>query len=335
MKILLTGGTGFIGSHTAVELIQHGHEVEIVDDLSNSKITVLDSIAKITGTKPAFYEFSLLEKPKLNSLLKTQEYDAIIHLAGLKAVSESIEKPLKYYRNNLLSTLNLLEAMKASGTKKLVFSSSATVYGDQDGIKLTENHPTGIGITNPYGQSKHIIEQILKDASRADPSLEVTILRYFNPVGAHPSGLIGEDPNGIPNNLMPIIMKVASHEIKELSIYGDDYDTPDGTGMRDFIHVIDLADGHISALEHSQPGVNIYNLGTGEATSVMTVVKAFEKASGHPLPFRIAPRRPGDLAKIIADPTMAKTKLNWHATRTIDDIMRDTLKYLDYIKTIQ
>lgn len=328
MKILLTGGTGYIGSHTAVELINNGHTVEILDDLSNSKISTLNCIQRITGTRPIFYQFSLLEQNKTNRLLKEQKYDAVIHLAGLKTISESIKEPLKYYRHNLLSTLNLLEAMQKSGTKIIVFSSSATVYGNQDGIKLTEKHPTGIKITSPYGQSKYMIEQILKDIVVANPELEITILRYFNPVGAHPSGMLGEDPNNIPNNLMPIIQKVISGKIEELKIFGNDYNTPDGTCMRDFIHVVDLAQGHLSALEHSKKGVNIYNLGTGKATSVLEIVKTFERISGRPLNHKYTHRRPGDLAKIYADPQKAEKELNWHATHTINDIVQDTLNYL-------
>lgn len=328
MKILLTGGTGYIGSHTAVELINAGYEVEIIDNLFNSKITVLDDIAAITGVKPKFYEVDLLDKKALDEVIKNGNYDAVMHFAGLKAVAESVEKPLLYYRNNLGSTINLLESMQKYGVKKIIFSSSATVYGDHDGVKLTEEMQTGIGITNPYGQTKFMIEQILKDVATADPEFEVTTLRYFNPVGAHASGLIGEDPNDIPNNLMPIIMKVSTGEIPELSIFGNDYNTPDGTGMRDFIHVVDLAKGHLAALQHMKRGVSIYNLGTGEATSVMEMVKAFDKESGKELPYKIAPRRPGDLAKIFADCTKAEKELGWKTELTIADAMRDTLNYL-------
>ncbi len=328
MKILLTGGTGYIGSHTAVELIEAGHEVEIIDNLFNSKITVLDSIEAITGTKPKFYQVDLLNKANLDIIIKNGHYDAIMHFAGLKAVAESVEKPLKYYENNIDSTINLLESMQKHDVKKIIFSSSATVYGDHDGIKLTEEMQAGIGITNPYGETKFMIEQILKDLTVANPDFEVTILRYFNPVGAHQSGLIGENPNDIPNNLMPIIMKVATGEIPELSIYGNDFNTPDGTGMRDFIHVVDLAKGHIAALKHMKPGVLIYNLGTGEATSVMEMVKTFEKESGKKLQYKFVPRRPGDLAKVYADCTKAEKELGWTANLTIADAMRDTLNFL-------
>ena len=328
MKVLLTGGTGYIGSHTAVELIQSGHEVEIVDNLFNSKITVLDSIERITSTKPKFYQVDLLDKPNLEKVISNCHYDAIIHFAGLKAVAESVAKPLLYYKNNLDTTLNLLELMQKYKIKKIIFSSSATVYGDHDGVKLTEEMQTGIGITNPYGQTKFMIEQILKDTATANPNFEVTILRYFNPVGAHPSGLIGEDPNDIPNNLMPIIMKVSTGEIPELSVFGNDYPTPDGTGMRDFIHVVDLAKGHLAALLKTHPGVSIYNLGTGEATSVLEMIQAFEQQSGKKLPHKIMPRRPGDLAKVFADCTKAEKELGWKTNLTITDAMRDTLNYL-------
>ena len=279
MKILLTGGTGYIGSHTAVELIERGYEIEILDNLFNSKITVLDDIKKITGMKPKFHKVDLLDMPAMEKVFKEGDFDTVIHFAGLKAVGESVEKPLKYYENNVGGTINLLKCMKKYDVNKIVFSSSATVYGDQGVAELTEDMQTGVGITNPYGETKHVIEEILKDVAEADQKFEATILRYFNPVGAHKSGLIGEDPNDIPNNLMPIIMKVSTGEIKELSVYGDDYDTPDGTGMRDYIHVVDLAKGHVAAIEKMKPGVSIYNLGTGKATSVLEMVAAFERAS--------------------------------------------------------
>lgn len=328
MKVLLTGGTGYIGSHTAVELIKRGYDVEIIDNLLNSKITVLDKIEKITGVRPRFYRVDLMDKKATDEVIANGDYDLVIHFAGLKAVGESVEKPLKYYENNIGGTVNLLESMKKHGVKRIVFSSSATVYGDQDGVKLTEDMQVGVGITNPYGQTKFMIEQILKDLVVADSEFSVTILRYFNPVGAHESGLIGEDPNDIPNNLMPIIMKVATGEIKELSIFGDDYNTPDGTGMRDFIHVVDLAKGHVAAIEKMNRGVQIYNLGTGEATSVMEMVKAFEKESGKELPYRVVARRAGDLAKVYADPSKAQRELGWKAELNIEDAMRDTINYL-------
>lgn len=329
MKILLTGGTGYIGSHTAVELIERGYEIEILDNLFNSKITVLDDIEKITGMKPKFHKVDLLDMPAMEKVFKEGDFDTVIHFAGLKAVGESVEKPLKYYENNVGGTINLLKCMKKYDVNKIVFSSSATVYGDQGVAELTEDMQTGVGITNPYGETKHVIEEILKDVAEADQKFEATILRYFNPVGAHKSGLIGEDPNDIPNNLMPIIMKVSTGEIKELSVYGDDYDTPDGTGMRDYIHVVDLAKGHVAAIEKMKPGVSIYNLGTGKATSVLEMVAAFERASnGKKLAYQIVGRRAGDLPKIFANPTKAKKELGWETELTIENAMDDTINYL-------
>ncbi len=328
MKILVTGGTGYIGSHTIIELYEAGYEVDAIDNLCNSKEETLDKIEKITGKRPGFFRVDLLDAEAVDKVMAEGAYDIVMHFAGLKAVGESVEKPLLYYKNNIGGTINLLESMQKYGVKRIVFSSSATVYGDQDGVKLTEEMQTGVGITNPYGQTKSMIEQILRDVATADPEFSVTILRYFNPVGAHESGLIGEDPNDIPNNLMPIIMKVSTGEIAELKIYGDDYDTPDGTGMRDFIHVVDLAKGHVAAIRAMHPGVEVYNLGTGEATSVMEMVRAFEKESGSELPYTIAPRRAGDLAKIFADAGKAERELGWKAERTIADAMRDTINYL-------
>lgn len=331
MKILLTGGTGYIGSHTAVELIERGYEIEILDNLFNSKITVLDDIEKITGMKPKFHKVDLLDMPAMEKVFKEGDFDTVIHFAGLKAVGESVEKPLKYYENNVGGTINLLKCMKKYDVNKIVFSSSATVYGDQGVAELTEDMQTGVGITNPYGETKHVIEEILKDVAEADQKFEATILRYFNPVGAHKSGLIGEDPNDIPNNLMPIIMKVSTGEIKELSVYGDDYDTPDGTGMRDYIHVVDLAKGHVAAIEKMKPGVSIYNLGTGKATSVLEMVAAFERASdGKKLAYQIVGRRAGDLPKIFANPTKAKKELGWETELTIENAMDDTINYLKH-----
>ena len=332
MKILLTGGTGYIGSHTAVELISRGHEVEILDNLVNSKITALDNIEKISNVKPKFYFVDLLDKENLDKTFKKNHFDLVIHFAGLKSVAESIEQPLRYYENNIGGTINLLEVMKKYNCKRLVFSSSATVYGNQDGVKLTEDSQTGIGITNPYGETKFMIEQILQDLAVADPDFKITILRYFNPVGSHESGLLGEDPNDIPNNLMPYIMKVSTGELAKLSVYGDDYDTPDGTAMRDFIHVVDLARGHVAAIDHQKNGVQVYNLGTGKATSVMEMVRAFEKAAGKPLPYKIAGRRPGDLAVVFAGAGKAEKELGWKAELTIEDAMRDTINYLNHLK---
>ena len=330
MKVLLTGGTGYIGSHTAIELIKQGYEVEIMDNLFNSKITVLDKIEKITGVKPKFYEIDLLDKDGMRRMFEEGKYELVIHFAGLKAVGESVEKPLKYYENNVGGTINLLECMKEFDVRKIIFSSSATVYGDQGVSELTEEMQTGVGITNPYGETKHVIEEILKDVAEADPKFEATILRYFNPVGTHESGLIGEDPNDIPNNLMPIIMKVSTGEIEKLKVYGDDYDTVDGTGVRDYIHVVDLAKGHVAAVKKMKPGISIYNLGTGKGTSVLEMIKAFEEASGQKLPYEIVGRRAGDLAEIYANPSKAEKELGWKTEKTVEDAMRDTIKYLDY-----
>lgn len=327
-KILVTGGTGYIGSHTIVELTEAGYEVEILDNLYNSKLEVLDQIAELTGKKPKFYEVDLRDGEGIAKIFAENDYDAVIHFAGLKAVAESIEKPLEYYENNIGGTLNLLSCMEEFGVKKLIFSSSATVYGTQDS-PLDETMPTGDGITNPYGRTKYMIEEILKDFEVAHPDFSITILRYFNPVAAHPSGLIGENPNDKPNNLMPIIMKVATGEIPELSIYGDDYDTPDGSCIRDYIHVVDLARGHLAALEHMKPGVNIYNLGSGKGTSVLEMVAAFEKAGGKKLPHKITARRAGDLSEVYANPGRAKAELDWETKLGIDEMMRDTLNYLE------
>lgn len=331
MKILLTGGTGYIGSHTAIELIKNGHEVEILDNLFNSKITVLDKIEKIVGVKPKFYEVDMLDKEKLDKVFAEGNYDIVFHFAGLKAVGESVAKPIRYYENNLGSTINMLECMKKYGVKKLIFSSSATVYGEQPVPELTEDMQTGVGITNPYGRTKYMIEEILKDVAVSDNEFEAIVLRYFNPVGAHPSGLIGEDPNDIPNNLMPIIMKVSTGELPYLNIYGNDYDTPDGTGVRDYIHVVDLAKGHVASMKKIKPGVSIYNLGTGKGTSVLEMVAAFEKESGKKLNTQIAPRRPGDLAMVYANPAKAENELGWKTELTIEDAMKDTINYLNNI----
>ena len=328
-KILATGGTGYIGSHTVVELINKGYEVEILDNLFNSKVTVLDKIEKITGKKPKFYEADLLDATKVDEIFKQGNYDAVIHFAGLKAVGESVEKPLLYYRNNIEGTLNLLDAMTKYNVNEIIFSSSATVYGVQDDPSYVETMRTGGDITNPYGRTKYFIEEIIKDYVIANPAFEATILRYFNPIGAHESGLLGEDPNGIPNNLMPIIMRVADGRIKELSVYGTDYPTEDGTCRRDYIHVVDLAKGHVAALEHMQAGVSIYNLGSGKATSVKEMIAAFEKASGEALPHVFADRRPGDLAEMWANPSKAERELGWKTELTIEDAMRDTINYLN------
>lgn len=331
MKILVTGGTGYIGSHTTVELISSGHEVEILDNLFNSKITALDKIAQITNIKPKFHEVDMLDYDAMREVFAAGNFDAVIHFAGLKAVGESVEQPIKYYDNNITGTLNLLKCMAEFNVNKIIFSSSATVYGDQGVGILDESMQTGIGITNPYGQTKFMIEQILKDACVANSELQATLLRYFNPVGAHESGLLGEDPNGRPNNLMPIIMKVKTGDIPQLSVYGNDYPTPDGTCIRDYIHVVDLAKGHVAALNHIKNGTTIYNLGTGKGTSVLEMIKAFEKASGQPLPYIIAERRPGDLPELCANPSKAQQELGWQATLTIDDAMTDTIRFLNMV----
>ena len=329
-KILVTGGAGYIGSHTVVELIKAGYEVEILDNLFNSKITVLDKIEELTGVRPKFYKVDMLDKPAMEKVFADNNYAAVIHFAGLKAVGESVEKPLEYYENNVSGTLNLLFCMKKDHCNKIIFSSSATVYGDPGTPEYIETMPTGQNIPSPYGKTKYMIEEILKDYAAANPELEVSILRYFNPIGAHESGLLGEDPNGRPNNLMPIIMKVATGEYEKLSVYGDDYSTVDGSCVRDYIHVVDLAKGHIAAMEHLVPGVSIYNLGSGKGTSVFQMIAAFEKASGKKLPYEVAERRSGDLAEFYANPNKAQVELDWKTELTIDDAMRDTLNFIEH-----
>lgn len=331
-KVLVTGGTGYIGSHTIIELYKKGYDIDVMDNLFNSKITTLDKIEEISGKRPNFYELDLRDYEGMEKLFSENHYDLVIHFAGLKAVAESVEKPLEYYENNVGGTVNLLKCMKNHGVHKIIFSSSATVYGDQGVAKLNESMQTGVGITNPYGETKHIIEEIMKDVAESDPEFCCTLLRYFNPVGNHESGIMGEDPNGIPNNLMPIVMKVAKGEIAELQVYGDDYDTPDGTCIRDYIHVVDLAKGHVAAAEHMQNGCVVYNLGSGKGTSVKEMIKAFEDASGKLLPHKIVGRRPGDLAELIADPSKAERELGWKTELTVTDAMRDTIKFLESSK---
>lgn len=330
-KVLLTGGTGFIGSHTAVELIEAGYEVEILDNLYNSKLTALDNIEKITGVRPKFHEVDIRDGEALAKVFAEGKFDTVIHFAGLKAVAESVEKPLTYYEVNIGGTINLLECMQEFGVHKIIFSSSATVYGEPDSPLCVESLPVGRNLANPYGRTKYFIEEILRDVAVSDPEFRVTILRYFNPIGAHASGLLGEDPNDKPNNLMPIVMKVAAGEIPELSIYGNDYNTLDGTCIRDYIHVVDLAKGHVAAVKKNDEDeqVQIYNLGTGKGLSVMEIVKAFSKASGMALPHKIVGRRAGDLAMLCANPSHAEESLGWKAELTIDDAMRDTLNYLE------
>ena len=331
-KILVTGGTGYIGSHTTVELINAGYEVEILDNLFNSKIEVLDKIKEITGTKPKFYQVDMLDYAAMHKVFEDTKYDAVMHFAGLKAVGESVEKPLEYYENNVGGTVNLLKCMQDAGVKQIIFSSSATVYGIQESPECVETMTTGGQLSNPYGRTKYFIEEIMKDVCVADPEFEVALLRYFNPIGAHPSGLLGEDPNGRPNNLMPIIMRVFDGRIKDLAIYGDDYPTEDGTCRRDYIHVVDLAKGHMAMLDHMQKGVSIYNLGSGVPTSVKQMIAAFEKSSGKPLPYHIDERRAGDLPEFWANPAKAKAELGWQTELTIDDAMKDTLNFIEKSK---
>ena len=326
-KILVTGGAGFIGSHTCVELLEAGYEVVIVDNFSNSKPEALNRIKKITGKDFGFYEADLLDLAALEKIFEENKIDAVIHFAGLKAVGESVQKPVEYYHNNITGTLMLIKAMRKYGFKKIVFSSSATVYGPVNKAPYTEDMPTSA--TNPYGYTKVMIEQILRDVYVSDNDWSVSLLRYFNPIGAHKSGLIGEDPNGIPNNLLPYICQVAVGKLEKLGVFGDDYDTPDGTGVRDYIHVVDLAIGHVKAIEHcsGKEGVHIYNLGTGNGYSVLDIVKAFSKACGKEIPYQIDPRRPGDIAECYADPAKAKAELGWEAKRGIDEMCADSWRW--------
>lgn len=326
MKVLVTGGLGFIGSHTVVELAKEGHEVIIVDNLYNSKEDVLERLEKITGKKFKFYKYDLTEKEKIEEIFAENEIEAVIHFAGYKAVGESVKKPLMYYQNNLYSTINLLEVMKEHNVKKIIFSSSATVYGDQGKEKYSEDLGRG-KTTNPYGTTKAMIEKILEDLYASDNSWNITILRYFNPVGAHESGLIGEEPNGIPNNLMPYVMKVASGKLEILSVFGNDYPTPDGTGVRDYIHVVDLAKGHVKALEKAPEGLNIYNLGSGHGYSVLELVNTFERVNGVKVNYKIAPRRDGDLAGYFADADKAYRELGWKTEKSLEDICKDSWNF--------
>ena len=323
MKILVTGGAGYIGSHTCVELLNSGYEVVVVDNLFNSCEEALNRVEQITGKELTFYEGDILDRDFLTEVFEEEEPEAVIHFAGYKAVGESVEKPIEYYHNNITGTLILCDVMRNHGCKKIVFSSSATVYGDPAEIPITEEYPKGT-ITNPYGQTKGMIEQILTDIQVSDPEWNVTLLRYFNPIGAHSSGLIGEDPKGIPNNLVPYIARVAVGKLEELGVFGDDYDTPDGTGVRDYIHVVDLADGHVCALAHMRKGVQIYNLGTGRGYSVLDVVKAYSRACGKDIPYKIKGRRAGDIATCYSDPAKAERELGWKARYGIDEMCRDS-----------
>ena len=323
MRVLLTGGAGYIGSHTALALLESGNEVVALDDLSNASRESLHRVEVLTGKTVDFVEADLTDAAATRQSLEGVEFDAVIHFAGLKAVGESVAQPTRYYRTNIDSTLTLLDLMRERGVTRLVFSSSATVYGDPLTDRIAETHQVGVGLTNPYGWSKAMIEQIIADAAHAWPELAAVNLRYFNPVGAHPSGRIGEDPDGIPNNLMPFVAQVAVGRRERLSVFGDDYPTPDGTGVRDYIHVMDLAEGHVVALEHAKPGVRSVNLGSGEGSSVLEVVRAFERASGREVPFSIEPRRAGDVASVIADPSLALSEWGWRTTRSLDDACRD------------
>ena len=330
MAVLVTGGAGFIGSHTAVELLESGRDIVILDDFSNSKPDAIEAIKKITGKDFKFYEIDYKDKTALEKIFEENKIDAVMNFAGYKAVGESVIKPIEYYTNNVSGALILLDTMKKYGIKKFIFSSSATVYGDPEIVPITENCKTG-GTTNPYGTSKLFIEQILQDLYKSDNTWDIAILRYFNPVGAHSTGLIGEDPQGVPNNLMPYISRVAAGMLKELSVFGNDYNTPDGTGVRDYIHVVDLAKGHIKALEKLEKegkGLYIYNLGTGTGYSVLDMVRAFEKATGKNVPYKIIERRPGDIAACYANPTKAKTELNWVAELGIDEMCRDSWNFI-------
>ncbi len=328
MKILVTGGCGFIGSHTCCELLDNNYEVVIIDNLCNSKRNVIDKIKKITGKDIAFYEEDVCNKEALKVIFEEHKIDAVVHFAGLKAVGESVAKPLMYYRNNLDSTLSLLEVMNEYNCKKIVFSSSATVYGTPESLPIKEDFP--LSTTNPYGSTKLMIEDIMRDLYVSDNDWSIALLRYFNPIGAHKSGLIGENPNGIPNNLMPYIIKVATGELPELSVFGNDYDTPDGTGVRDYIHVVDLAKGHIKAIEKvlSTKEVDCYNLGTGKGYSVLDLVKTFEKVNDVKVNYRITDRRPGDIAACYADPAYALKKLGWKAEKDIEEMCCDSYNFI-------
>lgn len=328
MKVLVTGGMGYIGSHTVVELLENNYEVVIVDNLVNSKIDVLDKIEKITGKRPTFYQYDLCNYQDLETIFKENKIDVVIHFAGLKAVGESCEKPLLYYQNNLISTMNLLDIMAKYNCKRLVFSSSATVYGKPKSLPIQEDFP--LSTTNPYGSTKLFIEYMLKDLYKADPTWSIAILRYFNPIGAHQSYLLGENPNGIPNNLMPYIVKVATKELDHLNIFGNDYDTKDGTGVRDYIHVVDLAKGHIKAVEKvlTTNKVDCYNLGTGVGYSVLEMVELFKKVNKIDVPYKIVERRSGDISSCYADPTYALKELGFKAEKTLEDMARDSYQFV-------
>ncbi|MGL0949059.1 UDP-glucose 4-epimerase GalE [Vibrio vulnificus] len=327
MNILVTGGSGYIGSHTCIQMIEAGMTPIILDNLYNSKLLVLDRIEQVTGVRPAFYQGDIRDSEILQHVFAQHDIQGVIHFAGLKAVGESVEKPLMYYDNNVSGTLNLVREMDKAGVKSLIFSSSATVYGDPASVPIRESFPTSA--TNPYGRSKLMVEECLTDFHKANPDWSITLLRYFNPVGAHESGLLGEDPQGIPNNLLPFVAQVAVGRREKLGVFGDDYPTPDGTGVRDYIHVIDLADGHLAALNKvgQQAGLHIFNLGTGQGNSVLEMVTAFEKAAQRPIPYEIKPRRAGDIAECWADPAYAEQVLGWKATRSLETMVVDTWRW--------
>ncbi len=328
MAVLVTGGAGYIGSHTCVELLESGYEVVVMDNLYNSNEKALERVEQITGRKVKFYNVDMLDKEAVNRIFAQEKIDSVIHFAGYKAVGESVRKPLEYYHNNITGTLNLCDVMRSHGVKKIIFSSSATVYGDPAFVPITEDCPKG-QITNPYGQTKAMLEQILTDLHVSDPEWSVVLLRYFNPIGAHKAGIIGEDPKGIPNNLVPYIAQVAVGKLEKLGVFGNDYDTPDGTGVRDYIHVVDLAKGHVKAMKKfdDEPQVRIYNLGTGKGYSVLQVLHAFEKACGKTLPYEIKPRRAGDIAQCYADPSKAKAELGWEAQYGIEEMCEDSWRW--------
>lgn len=328
MAVLVTGGAGYIGSHTCVELLNNGYEVVVMDNLYNSNEKALERVEQITGKKVKFYNVDMLDKAAMNEIFERETIDSVIHFAGYKAVGESVRKPLEYYHNNITGTLNLCDVMRNHGVKNIIFSSSATVYGDPAFVPITEDCPKG-QITNPYGQTKGMLEQILTDLHVSDPEWNIVLLRYFNPIGAHKAGIIGEDPKGIPNNLVPYIAQVAVGKLEKLGVFGDDYDTPDGTGVRDYIHVVDLAKGHVKAMKkfEDKPEVRIYNLGTGNGYSVLQVLHAFEKACGKTLPYEVKDRRPGDIATCYADPAKAKAELGWEAEYGIDEMCEDSWRW--------
>ncbi len=327
-SILVTGGAGFIGSHTCVSLIENGYDVVVVDDFTNSSPRALERVERITGIAPKLYEVDITGREALEDVFRQEDISAVIHFAGLKAVGESVSQPARYYRTNVCGTLTLLEVMREHGVMDLIFSSSATVYGDPEQLPLKEDFPTG-AVTNPYGRTKYMVEEILKDLSAADPAWNFVVLRYFNPIGAHPSGLIGEDPAGIPNNLVPYIAQVASGVLEHVSVFGDDYDTPDGSGIRDYIHVMDLSEGHVASLRWmaGKRGFEAFNLGTGTGYSVFEVIQAFSRASERDIPFEITPRRDGDIAACYADPTKAREELGWTASRGLAKMCEDSWRW--------